>query len=117
MMWTRVKAMKEHRVVANRAEDASKLKDLLPREVMRISDNYNHLHEQPIVFYGLCCFIILANKVDQTFVYLAWGYVLLRVLHSINQIFLVDVMKRFVLFLFSWLVLGAMLLRLAVYQF
>lgn len=111
MMWTRVKAMRLHKVLPERAEDASKLKGLLPREIMRISDNYNHLHEQPIVFYALCGFITMANNVDETFVYLAWIYVLFRVFHSITQICLVNVMRRFVLFLCSWLLLGTIIIR------
>ncbi|MEW6992505.1 MAPEG family protein [Colwelliaceae bacterium 6441] len=111
MMWTRVKAMKAHKVSPERAEDASMLKGLLPRETMRISDNYNHLHEQPIVFYALCGFITMTNNVDGIFVYLAWAYVLVRVFHSITQVCLVNVMRRFVLFLCSWLLLGAILIR------
>lgn len=111
MMWTRVNAMKINKISPKSAEDASKLKGLLPREVMRISDNYNHLHEQPIVFYTLCSFIMLANFADNIFAYLAWFYVLLRVCHSITHICFVNVMRRFLIFLLSWLVLGAMLLR------
>lgn len=117
MMWTRVKAMKAHKVAPQRAEDASKLKGLLPREVMRISDNYNHLHEQPLIFYVLCIFISVANMADHTFAYLAWVYVILRAAHSITQICLGDVMQRFVLFAISWLVLGVMMIRLAFQTF
>lgn len=113
MMWTRVQAMKEYRIAPNRAEEASNLKTLLPRNVMRISDNYNHLHEQPIVFYVLCTLTILLDAQDMIFAYLAWGYVATRLLHSAVQIVIADVMKRFFLFMLSWLVLGIMLVRLA----
>ena len=111
MMWTRVNAMKASKVAPEQAEDASRLRELLPRNVMRISDNYNHLHEQPIILYVLCILITLANRQDEFYSYLAWGYVLLRVLHSVTQICIVDVMRRFVLFLLSWLVIGLMLMR------
>lgn len=114
MMWTRVVAMMAEKVAPQRAEDASDLKTLLPRKVMRISDNYNHLHEQPIVFYVLCIVITLANRQDELYAHFAWMYVLIRLLHSIVQICIGDVMKRFILFLLSWLILGAMMARFAV---
>ncbi|NVK26017.1 MAG: MAPEG family protein [Gammaproteobacteria bacterium] len=111
MMWTRVLAMKKYKIAPERAEEASNLKTLLPRNVMRISDNYNHLHEQPIVFYVLCILITILNKQDDIYAYLAWIYVLLRGMHTITQICIGDVMKRFTLFLLSWLVLGAIAIR------
>ena len=112
MMWTRVKKMKELKVRPRQAEDASALKSLLPREVMRISDNYNHLLEQPIVFYVLCILIIVLEKVDDAYLYLAWSYVVLRLFHSITHICFANVMTRFFLFLMSWLILGAILMKL-----
>ena len=37
---------------------------LLPSEVRRIADNYNHLFEQPTLFYALAITIAVAGHVD-----------------------------------------------------
>ena len=38
--------------------------NLLPSEVRRIADNYNHLFEQPTLFYAVCLAIAVASHVD-----------------------------------------------------
>ena len=47
----------------------------LPGLVQQIADNYNHLHEQPTVFYALAVYSHLAGVADPLNVGLAWGYV------------------------------------------
>jgi hypothetical protein len=56
--------------------------EALPLRVQNIANNYNHLHEQPVLFYALCTWCVLAGAGDATNVALAWGYVALRVVHS-----------------------------------
>ena len=43
----------------------------LPSHVRRIADNYNHLFEQPTLFYATCLVIAVARHVDATAVYAA----------------------------------------------
>ena len=57
----------------------------LPSHVRRIADNYNHLFEQPTLFYATCLVIAVAGHVDATAVYAAWAFVILRVVHSLIQ--------------------------------
>jgi hypothetical protein len=80
------------RIPAIRASglDPGKLKrseDLasLPTSVKQVADNYNHLHEQPTVFYALAFYSYLVGVADPLNVALAWAYVLLRVIHSLVQ--------------------------------
>ena len=47
--------------------------------------NYNHLMEQPTLFYAIAITLALMGPVHQVNVWLAWGYVGFRVLHSIIQ--------------------------------
>ena len=58
---------------------------VLPPEVSRVADNYNHLHEQPTLFYALALAAQLAGAADATSVGLAWAYVATRVVHSLVQ--------------------------------
>ena len=90
---------------------------LLPSEVRRIADNYNHLFEQPTLFYTLCITIAVAGHVDTWAVNLAWAFVALRVVHSLVQATANIVILRFSIFMISWLVLIAMLVREALVIF
>lgn len=83
----------------------------LPPEVSRVADNYNHLHEQPTVFYALALAAQLANAVDVVSVVLAWAYVALRVVHSFVQATRNVIVVRFFVFVAASLVLLLLLLR------
>ena len=90
---------------------------LLPSEVRRIADNYNHLFEQPTLFYAIALTIAVAGHVDTWAVNLAWAFVAIRIVHSLLQATVNIVMLRFVIFMVSWLVLIAMMVREALVIF
>ena len=85
------------------------LKGLLPPWTERVADNYNHLFEQPVVFYVTAISIAIINSIEPLMVQLAWAYVIIRLLHSIVQITFNFVPLRFILFITSWLILGYMI--------
>ena len=49
------------------------------------SHNYNHLMEQPTIFYAIIIALALMGMDQPINQYLAWGYVVLRILHSLIQ--------------------------------
>jgi len=67
--------------------------------------NYQHLMEQPTLFYAIVFALVLMHFDAAINVYLAWGYVGLRVLHSIVQATVNVVRIRFVIFLLATLCL------------
>jgi hypothetical protein len=68
--------------------------------------NYMHLMEQPTIFYAIVFALILMNMDQPINVWLAWGYVGFRVIHSLVQATVNIVMPwRFGLFLLSSLCL------------
>jgi hypothetical protein len=83
----------------------------LPSNVRAVADNYNHLHEQPTIFYALAFYTQLAGAADVLNVQLAWAYVGLRVVHSLVQNTANKVMIRFSVFSLSSLVLIAITIR------
>ena len=87
---------------------------VLPAEVSRVSDNYNHLHEQPTIFYALALATQLAGGADATAVGLAWAYVGLRVVHSLVQASKNVIPVLFAVFTLGSLVLLVLLVRTAV---
>lgn len=85
-------------------------KTKLPEKTQAAAHNYNHLMEQPTIFYALMFTIFLMDKVTPLALYCAWGYVGLRVLHSLVQVTSNTVIIRFALFSLSTLLLIAMAL-------
>ena len=69
-----------------------------PDEAQWPSHNYNHLMEQPTVFYAIAITLALMNMGDGINLWLAWGYVALRVVHSIVQSTVNIVAIRFPIF-------------------
>ena len=110
VMWvwlyaTRVPAMVQAR---------TKLDPDLPRDIMmgglppRVrwkADNYNHLMEQPTLFYAICLTLALLGLGDGSNLTLAWVYVGLRVLHSLVQALINRIELRFAIFILSSLAL------------
>jgi hypothetical protein len=79
--------------------------------------NYQHLMEQPTIFYAIVFALILMGFDPPINVYLAWAYVGLRVLHSVFQATINVVPVRFLLFLLSTLCLIALTIHAAIYLF
>ena len=109
MLWmaaTRLPAMRKAGLGLNRRGGrGANLEGVLPDEVNWKAHNYQHLMEQPTIFYAIVFALILMNMDVEINVWLAWGYVALRILHSIVQATVNIVMYRFSLFLLSSLCL------------
>ena len=73
----------------------------LPRPARDIADNYNHLMEQPTIFYAIVFYTYLAGNVDFVNVGLAWAYVAVRAVHSVIQMTVNLVHYRFCAFFVS----------------
>jgi hypothetical protein len=56
-----------------------------PDEVQWKAHNYIHLMEQPTIFYAIALTLALMGMDQPVNVWLAWGYVGLRILHSLIQ--------------------------------
>ena len=91
----------------------SNLGGVFPSKVERVADNYNHLFEQPTIFYVIIFIIWALNLTNTFYLSCAWIYFLTRVIHSIFQATLNLVWIRFSLFIFSWLILALMIFRVS----
>ncbi|MFO0602175.1 MAG: MAPEG family protein [Polyangiales bacterium] len=85
----------------------------LPPEVRWKADNYNHLFEQPTIFYAAAIALALTTRDAGTDAAIAWAYVATRVVHSVFQATVNKIEVRFALFLLSSLVLLALTVRAA----
>ena len=74
------------------------LKQVIPAKSQWPADNYNHLMEQPTIFYAICLTLALMGQGDNLNVGIAWAYVILRITHSIVQATVNRIAVRFALF-------------------
>ena len=84
------------------------LEGVLPAEVNWKAHNYAHLMEQPTIFYATVAILALAGVGGGINTMLAWGYVGIRIVHSIVQSTVNKISIRFPLFVISTLFLAAM---------
>ena len=117
VMWlwlyaARIPAMRKHKVDLE-AIRQGRPTNPLPPEVTRVADNFNHLHEQPTIFYALALAAQVAGATDLWSQHLAWAYVVIRVIHSLIQATANIIPIRFLVFTIGTLVLLALLGRTA----
>jgi hypothetical protein len=74
------------------------LEGAIPDEANWKAHNYMHLMEQPTLFYAIALTLALLGWGNGINIWLAWGYVGLRVIHSILQATVNVVTYRFLLF-------------------
>jgi hypothetical protein len=77
--------------------------------------NYQHLMEQPTIFYAIVFALIFMGFDAPINVYLAWGYVGFRIIHSIFQATTNIVPVRFLLFLAATLCLIGLTTHAAIF--
>jgi hypothetical protein len=85
----------------------------VPDEVAWKGHNYQHLMEQPTLFYAIAITLALMDMGTGLNYWLAWGYVGFRVLHSLVQATVNIVKYRFALFLLSSICLFALTIHAA----
>jgi len=116
MVLLRIPAMRKvgvdlNKLVGAKGSDADKI---LPANAQWKAHNYNHLHEQPTLFYAIALTLAVMGQGHGINLWLAWAYVLLRIAHSLVQATFNKVSTRFVLFLLSTLALVALTLHAGV---
>lgn len=118
VMWawmyaTRLPAMKAAGMQPDSHAPRGEQMQLLPAPVRWKADNYNHLMEQPTLFYAVAICLALLGDVSALALGLAWGYVALRVLHSLVQALVNHIPLRFGIFALSSLLLIALTVKAA----
>ena len=116
VMWvalyaTRIPAMKRVGIDPQEAAHPGTYAHRMPERARCVADNYNHLHEQPTIFYALMFFTALTGGIAAGTLHLAWVYVGSRVVHSIVQSTFNKVVIRFAVFAFGSLVLVCITVR------
>jgi hypothetical protein len=122
VMWawlyaTRIPAIRAAKAPMNPEMTTADLNAAIPPSVRWKADNYNHLMEQPTLFYAVALTLAVAGQGDGLNLALAWGYVAIRVVHSLVQATVNVILLRFAIFMVGSLVLLALAIRAAMAVF
>ena len=109
----RISYLTQHHVHPQKLTTPERLAEIVPEEVAYAANNLKNLFELPVLFYALCLYLYVSASVDALYLGLAWGFVALRVLHSIVHCSFNRVMVRFYLYVASAAALWIMLVRAA----
>lgn len=113
MYATRIPAIRKARLALDPSAPRGAQMATLPPRVRWKADNYNHLMEQPTVFYAVALSLAVLGQGDGKNAMLAWAYVALRVVHSLVQAIINKIEVRFSVFVLSSLVLIALTVNAA----
>ena len=105
---TRFPAFAEANLDLSEAAPGTRYGDIesaLPAKVNWKSHNFVHLMEQPTLFYATIAILAIAGQGTELNLMLAWGYVGLRVVHSLWQSLVNTIPVRVTLFAVSTLCL------------
>jgi hypothetical protein len=112
----RIPEIRRKSIDPQRLKDRAAAHQLLP-DSANASNNLKNLFELPVLFYVAVLLSLVLMIQDAVLVRLAWGFVLLRVLHSAIHCTYNNVNHRFVAYalsslflLFLWIRLGAYIL-------
>ncbi len=111
MYYRRLSYVIQHKIHANKLETPEQCQSVLPEYVNKPSNNFKNLFEVPVVFYVLSSIAIITNSADNTVIYLAWAFVVARIIHSIFHCYSKSVMARFYMYLISSIILWLMLAK------
>lgn len=117
MYATRLPAIARARLRLDRNAPRGEQMATLPARVRWKADNYNHLMEQPTLFYAVVLALALAGDTSWWTLALAWSYVGLRIVHSLVQALLNIIPIRFGLFFLSTVALIGLTWRAAAQVF
>ena len=122
VMWawlyaTRIPAIQAANQPMDPTMTAADLNAVIPPRVRWKADNYNHLHEQPTLFYAVAVTLAVAGAGAGLNLWLAWAYVAIRVAHSLIQALGNVIMVRFSVFMLGSLVLLVLAVRAAMVVF
>lgn len=113
----RLPALGEYKVSTDPSFTQSRMETMLPPHIQWPAQNFNHLHEQPTYFISTILALTYLGVGDQATVWAAWGYVGIRIVHSLVHSLTNRIMVRFSIFTASSVVLLGLTGRLAAVVF
>lgn len=106
----RIGHIRSARIHPQKLQTPEQVKELVPARVEFPANNLRNLFELPVLFYGLCLYVLVTGETDWAYLVAAWLFLLLRCAHSYVHCTTNVVMTRFRLYALSsialWFMLG-----------
>ena len=80
---TRIPAIRKNKIILDPQGTKEEFNEQIPAKTRWKADNYNHLMEQPTLFYAVTLTLALVDAGSGLNTKLAWLYVGLRIAHSL----------------------------------
>lgn len=109
MYYLRLQFFKREQIAPQQVATTRQMTELAPGRVNLPSENFINLFELPVLFYALCIYLYITGQVTVTYLVLAYGFLVFRVVHSIIHCSYNRVMHRFYAYSISSLALWTML--------
>lgn len=110
----RIPEIRRNAIDPQKLQDRAAAHALLP-DSANASNNLKNLFELPVLFYAAVLLSLVLMIQDPALVRLAWGFVLLRIVHSTVHCTYNNVTHRFIAYALSSVLLLLLWLRLATY--
>ena len=105
MYYLRLSYLMRNKVNPQDISTTNELLEIIPEKVNLPAENLSNLFELPIIFYAACMYLYVTSSVDATYLFFAYLFLVLRVIHSVIHCTYNKVMHRFVSYLGSSIVL------------
>lgn len=109
----RIPYLQKQGIDAQALDTPDKKHKILPDNIEQPAHNLANLLELPVLFYVLGLLALYLQITSELLLYLAWGYVLTRSIHSFIQCTYNKVIHRFAVYMLSCVLLWAQLILVA----
>src|SRR5437868_11563258 len=96
---TRIPEVLRRKIVLDPSQPNAAFHEQIPPRVRWKADNYNHLMEQPTLFYAVALTLAALGAGDGVNLWLAWAYVAIRIVHSLVHALVNVILLRFAIFI------------------
>lgn len=113
LLWGRVTTLTWGKINPQKTQDEEQSRKIF-HAYQNQSDNLENLFELPVLFYIAVLIVFFTQTADLVFVYLGWGFVLGRAIHSLIHCTYNKIVHRFYAYVLSSMLLWVFWVRLGV---
>lgn len=108
LLATGISRFRSVRSGAVKAKDIALRQPNWTQQPTKFANAFHNQLETPVLFYLLVTLLLVTDKVTDTLIYLAWGYVAARIIHALIHVTYNHVLHRFIIFITSIAILAVM---------
>lgn len=111
MYYRRITWIIQNDIASDKLKTPEAIDRIIPESVNRPANNFKNLFELPVLFYAVCIYLLIFQQVDLLDIYCAYGFLSLRIIHSVIHCTVNVVIWRFTAYILSSVCLWIMILN------